>query len=68
MLPCMQSTSVRIDSATHDELKRLATELGTTVGNTVSLAVRALRQDQIGSQLTADLTPAEVDWLNADIG
>lgn len=64
----MQSTSVRIDTATHDELKRLAAELGTTVGNTVSLAVRALRQDQIGSQLKADLTPAEVDWLNADIG
>jgi predicted transcriptional regulator len=64
----MHSTSVRIDSATHDELKRLAAELETTVGNTVSLAVRALRQDQIGSQLKADLTPAEVDWLNADIG
>lgn len=64
----MHSTSVRIDSATHAELKRLAAELETTVGNTVSLAVRALRQDQIGSQLKADLTPAEVDWLNADIG
>ena len=68
MLICMHSTSVRIDSATHDELKRLAAELGTTVGNAVSLAVRALRQDQIGSQLKTDLTPPEVDWLNADIG
>lgn len=64
----MQSTSVRIDRATHDELKRLASDLGTTVGHTVSLAVRSLRQDQIGSQLQTDLTPAEVDWLNADIG
>jgi hypothetical protein len=64
----MRSTSVRIDAATHDELKRLASDLGTTVGHTVSLAVRSLRQDQIGSQLQADLTPAEVDWLNADIG
>jgi len=68
MLQCMQSTSVRIDRATHDELKRLASDLGTTVGHTVSLAVRSLRQDQIGSQLQTDLTPAEVDWLNADIG
>ncbi len=68
ILLCMQSTSVRIDTATHDELKRLAAELGTTVGNTVSLAVRSLRQDQIGSQLQAELTSAEVDWLNADIG
>lgn len=64
----MQSTSVRIDRATHAELKRLASDLGTTVGHTVSLAVRSLRQDQIGSQLQTDLTPAEVDWLNADIG
>ncbi len=64
----MRSTSVRIDAATHDELKRLASDLGTTVGHTVSLAVRSLRQDQIGSQLRADLTPAEVDGLNADIG
>lgn len=64
----MQSTSVRIDTATHDELKRLAAELGMTVGHTVSLAVRSLRQDRIGSQLQTELTPAEVDWLNADIG
>lgn len=35
MLICMQSTSVRIDTATHDELKRLAAELNTTVGNAV---------------------------------
>jgi hypothetical protein len=68
MLICMQSTSVRIDTATHDQLKRLAADLGTTVGHTVSLAVRSLRQDQIGSQLQADLTPAEVDWLHADLG
>jgi hypothetical protein len=39
--------SVRIDTATHDELKRLASDLGTTVGHTVSLAVRSLRQDQM---------------------
>lgn len=43
MLICMHSTSVRIDAATHEHLKRLAAELHTTVGNTVTLAVRALR-------------------------
>jgi len=64
----MQSTSVRIDTATHEELKRLASDLGTTVGHTVTLAVRSLRQDQIGAQLKTDLSPAEVDWLHADIG
>jgi len=64
----MHSTSVRIDQATHQELKRLADELGTTVGETVALAVRRLRQDRIGEELTAALTKDEVDWLDADLG
>ena len=64
----MQSTSVRIDQTTHQELKRLANELGTTVGETVALAVRRLRQDQIGEELSAVLTTDEVDWLDADLG
>ncbi len=68
MLICMQSTSVRIDRATHQELKRLSDELGTTVGETVALAVRRLRQDRIGEELTAVLTRYEVDWLDADLG
>jgi hypothetical protein len=68
MLRCMQSTSVRIDTATHEELKRLAAELGTTVGDTVALAVRRLRQEQIGKELRASLTPDETRWLDADLG
>jgi len=68
MLICMQSTSVRIDRATHEELKRLAAEIGATVGETVALAVRRLRQDRIGEELTASLTPGEVQWLDADLG
>lgn len=68
MLNCMQSTSVRIDSETHDELKRLADELGTTVGHTVSLAVRALRQDRVGEQLAQPLRDDETAWLDADLG
>ena len=68
MLICMQSTSVRIDRPTHEELKRLASELGTTVGETVALAVRRLRQDQIGAALSSALTPTEVAWLDADLG
>lgn len=68
MLICMQSTSVRIDAATHEELKRLAAQLHTTVGNTVSLAVRALRQDVVGAELTTALRDDEVSWLNADLG
>ncbi len=68
MLICMQSTSVRIDATTHDELKRLAAELDTTVGNTVTLAVRALRQDRVGSDLVATLRDDESDWLDAELG
>lgn len=68
MLICMQSTSVRIDVATHEELKRLAASLGTSVGNTVTLAVRSLRQDRIGVQLSAPLTEDEGAWLDADFG
>jgi len=68
MLICMQSTSVRIDTATHDDLKRLAAEFDTTVGNTVTLAVRALRQDHIGRQLHTPLVSEEDAWLDADLG
>ena len=73
MLICMQSTSVRstsvrIDAATHEELKRLAAELNTTVGNTVSLAVRALRQDRIGTDLGTPLREDEAAWLDAELG
>ena len=68
MLICMHSTSVRINVTTHDDLKRLAAELNTTVGNTVTLAVRALRQDRIGADLRTNLRADEVEWLDADLG
>jgi len=68
MLICMHSTSVRIDTPTHKELKRLAAELNTTVGNAVSLAVRSLRQERVGADLTAPLRADEVAWLDADLG
>jgi len=68
MLICMHSTSVRIDASTHEELKRLAVELNTTVGNTVTLAVRALRQDRIGTDLVKPLRDDETAWLDADLG
>ena len=64
----MQSTSVRIDVATHRTLKNLAETMGETVGDTVALAVRRLRQDQIGAELRADLVPEETSWLDADLG
>ncbi len=68
MLICMQSTSVRIDAATHEELKRLADELGTTVGQAVAAAVRCMRQDRVGQELAAPLRDDESAWLDADLG
>ena len=68
MLICMHSTSVRIDVATHEELKRIAAELHTTVGNAVTLAVRALRQDRVGAELTTRLREDEVSWLDVNLG
>ena len=68
MLICMHSTSVRIDGATHELLKRLAAELGTTVGNTVTIAARTLRQDLAGYQLSTPLRADESAWLDADLG
>ena len=63
----MQSTSVRIDVTTHRELKRLAASLGTSVGETVALAVRRLRQDQIAADLRRELITQDAAWLDADL-
>ncbi len=63
----MQSTSVRIDVTTHRELKKLAESMGATVGDTVALAVRRLRQDQIAADLRGPLTEPDVAWLDADL-
>lgn len=64
----MHSTSVRIDGTTHEELKKLASEFNTTVGGAVDLAIKALRQQRMGKQLSADLEQEELNWLNADLG
>jgi len=68
MLNRMPSTSVRVDRETHEELKRLARDLGTTVGEAVAIAARRLRQQRIGRELSAPLTEDETNWLDADLG
>ena len=65
---CMHSTSVRIDACTHEGLKRLAAERNPTVGNTVTLALRALRHDRIGVELRSPLGDDEEMWLDAELG
>lgn len=64
----MPSTSVRVDRQTHEELKRLARDLGTTIGEAVAIAARRLRQQRMGRDLKAPLTGAETSWLDADLG
>ncbi len=64
----MQTASVRVDVATHRELKKLAAALDTTVGAAVALAVRHLSQERMGTQLNCELTPEDVAWLGADLG
>ncbi|HWB70581.1 MAG TPA: hypothetical protein VG452_00030 [Egibacteraceae bacterium] len=63
-----ETTTVRVDRATHDELKRLARERNSTVAETVARAVRVLRQEQMGEELARPLPDDESDWLDADLG
>ena len=55
-----------VDGPRSVELKRLARDLGTRVGE--AIAVRRLRQQRIGKELSAPLTQDEIDWLDADLG
>ncbi|WP_419855546.1 hypothetical protein [Candidatus Poriferisodalis sp.] len=64
----MASTSVRIDTNTHQNICQLAQSLSLTIGETVALAVRRLRQERMGLELRAELTDNERDWLEADLG
>ena len=63
-----ETTTVRIDRSTHDTLKRLARERGTTVTEAVARAVRLLRQEQMGAELAGAVDPGEAEWLDADLG
>lgn len=62
------TTTVRIDRATHEEVRRLAQQRDITVAEAVARGVRLLRQEQMGQQLTEPLTDAEREWLDADLG
>jgi hypothetical protein len=62
------TTTVRVDLATHEELKRLARHRNATVADTVARAVRLLRQEQMGRELAEAVADEERDWLEADTG
>ena len=63
-----ETTTIRISRDTHARVTRLAAERHETIDETVSKAIRALRQDAMGRDLAAELTEDETAWLDADAG
>lgn len=62
------TTTIRISRDTHARVTRLAAERHETIDETVSRALRALRQDAMSQDLAAELTEDEKLWLDADAG
>ena len=63
-----QTTTIRVSRDTHARVTRLAAERHETIDETVSNALRALRQDAMARDLAAELTEGETAWLDADAG
>ena len=63
-----KTTTIRISRDTHARVTRLAAERHETIDETVSNAIRALRQDAMARDLAAELTEGETVWLDADAG
>ncbi|MDO5696942.1 MAG: hypothetical protein Q4G51_03100 [Dermatophilus congolensis] len=63
-----ETTTIRISRETHARVTRLAAERHETIDETVSRAIRALRQDGMGRDLAAPLSDDEAEWLDADAG
>ena len=65
--PMSDSTTVRIDRRTHEDLRRLAEERHITVSEAVARGMRLLRQEQMGQQLAGPLADDERAWLDTDL-
>ena len=63
-----ETTTIRVSRQTHARVTRLAADRNETIDETVSQAIRALRQDSMARDLTAELTDDETAWLDADAG
>lgn len=63
-----QTTTIRVSRDTHARVARLAAERHETMDETVSRAIRALRQDTMAQDLRAELTDDEAAWLDAHAG
>ena len=63
-----ETTTIRISRDTHARVARLAAARHETIDETVSNAIRALRQDAMARDLAPELTQDETAWLDADAG
>jgi len=63
-----ETTTIRVSRDTHAQVVRVAAERQETLDETISRAVRALRQDAMAQDLAAELTEDETAWLDADAG
>lgn len=62
------TTTIRVSRGTHAQVTRLAAERHETIDETVSRAVRSLRQDAMGRDLAREVSAEETAWLDADAG
>lgn len=68
-LASMATTKMlRVSERTHAGFKREAERRGETIDSVASAALRALRQKEMGRQLTEPLRDDEQAWLDADLG
>ena len=62
------TTTIRVTRETHARVTKLAAQRHETIDQTVSRALRVLRQDVMGRDLAIPLTDDETAWLDADAG
>lgn len=63
-----ETTTIRVSRDTHARVTQLAAARHETIDETVSRAIRALRQDAMARDLAADLNDEETAWLDAEAG
>ena len=63
-----ETTTIRVSRDTHARVSRLAADRHETIDETVSSAIRALRQDAMARDLATELNDDETAWLDADAG
>lgn len=63
-----ETTTIRVDRGTRDDLRELAHASGLTLAETVARGVVLLRQERMGRELARPLDPSEEQWLDADAG